>query len=379
MKLNIQKEDLYSAVKAVARAVSSKNTLPILGGIMLSSSEDQPGKLWLRATDLELAMECVIDADIEEVGQIVVPGRYFLDLVSHLPAGNIALESKGYEELTLYYEKSQVCVRCFDPDEFPALPQAEGDICGQIPVATFRRMVKQVKIATASDEVRPLFTGILIELEADKLAMVASDTHRLALSLGGWQGTGQARLVLPSRTMNEIASLSVNEEGLIQITASQNQAYFQVDNITFVTRVISGQYPDYNQVLPATSLYNSHCIVHKGKLIEALERASLLARDTARGRANIVKLIWGQNILTLLAEAPDIGSIHEEIAVDLEGAELEASYNIRYLLEALKVIEEEQVVFHLTGENTPGVILPAGQELGASQYTYLVLPVRVSR
>jgi len=379
MRLTVQKEDMLYAVNAVGRAVSNKNTLPILNGIMLEALEGQPGKLVLRGTDLELAMECLIDAEVEQAGKIVPPGRYLQELVRHLPEGPITLASEGTEELHLCYEQSEISIRCFDPEEFPALPTAEGDLKGQISIPIFRRMVKQVSIAAATDEVRPLFTGILIELKQAELVMVASDTHRLALAVGGWQGEGEGKIILPSRTMQEIARLAVGDEGIIEITASRNQAYFKLENITFASRVISGQYPDYHQVLPAAELYNCHAVIKRDKLVEALERASLLSRDTARGKANIVCLNWRGEGLLLTAEAPDVGRIHEDLPAMLTGEEIEASYNARYLLDALKVMDEERVAFHLTGATTPGIILPDGVEQSESPYTYLVLPVRVSR
>ena len=381
MKLSVQKEDLLYAVNAVSRAISNKNTLPILNGIMLEAPKELPGKLVLRGTDLELAIECLIDAEVENYGKTVAPGRHLQELVRHLPEGPVILSSKNTDELSLSYEKSEIGIRCFDPEEFPALPTAEGDIKGQISVATFRRMVKQVSIAAATDEVRPLFTGILVELAGLELVMVASDTHRLAIAVGNWQGesVGQAKLILPCRTMQEIARLAVSDEGMIEIIASRNQAYFRLENITFASRVISGQYPDYHQVLPATELYQSHTVINREKLTESLERAALLSRDTARGKANIVCLNWRGEGLILTAEAPEVGHIHEELPATLSGEQIESSYNARYLLDALKVMDEESVAFHLTGETTPGIILPDGVEQEQSSYTYLVLPVRVSR
>ncbi|MCL1975577.1 MAG: DNA polymerase III subunit beta [Firmicutes bacterium] len=381
MKLIVQKEDLLYAVNAVSRAISNKNTLPILGGIMMITTESLPGKLVLSGTDLEMAIECLIDADVQENGRIVAPGRYFQDLVRYLPEGPVTLFSENTNELLLSYEQSEVAIRCNDPEEFPALPTAEGNIRGQIAVSTFRRMVKQVSVAAATDVVRPLFTGILLELTGSKLVMVASDTHRLAIAEDIWQGENitEIKLILPCRTMLEIAKLAVSDEGMIEIVASRNQAFFRFENLTFATRVISGQYPDYHQVLPASSLYCCHTTIQREKLIESLERASLLSRDAVRGKTNIVCLNWREEGLLLTADSPEVGHIYEELAAIVEGTQIESSYNARYLLDALKVMDNEQVSFHLTGESTPGIILPEGSEQEQSPYTYLVLPVRLSR
>jgi DNA polymerase-3 subunit beta len=129
-------------------------------------------------------MECVIDAEVDVTGKAVAPGRYLQDLVRHLPDSPVTLVCAKAEEMLLSYEQSEIAIRCFDPEEYPALPTAEGNIKGQIGVGTFRRMVKQVSIAAATDEVRPLFTGILVELAGPELVMVASDTQRLSIAVG---------------------------------------------------------------------------------------------------------------------------------------------------------------------------------------------------
>ncbi len=376
MKVNIQKEDLLYAVQAVERAVSNKNTLPILGGILITAKD---GKLSFRATDLEMAMECVINGDIVEEGEMVVPGKKFTGLTRLLPSVNISLESMGREQLLLEYEQSQISVPCFLADEFPALPQPEGEISGEIPAKNFRRLVKQISIAAATDEVRPVFTGILMEIGENGIVMVATDTHRLAKGNCPWQGQGEASLILPSRTLQEIARLAVNDDDVIKLTANRNQAYFSLGNLTFTSRVIVGQYPDYKQVLPAESLFCCHSIIKNSRLCNALERASLISRDVTRGKGNIVRLSFEESKLILTAEVPDEGTIKEELSAQVEGEALVANYNARYLLEALKVIDEDQICFQLTGATTPGIIKGVSGEDKEQDYLYLVLPVRVSR
>ncbi|MBR6823740.1 MAG: DNA polymerase III subunit beta [Firmicutes bacterium] len=373
MKVNLLKDDLAAAVQAVARAASGKNTVPILGGIYLQASGDQ---LIFRATDLEIAMECVISADVEAEGVTVVPGRIFNDMVRCLPAGDVTLTVEGGKMLVAYAE-SELSLNCLDAEEFPLLPKGEGQISGAIDARSFRRLVRQVSVAAASDESRPIFTGIFIRVENGSVTMVATDMHRLAVGKGDWQGEGSIELIIPCRTMQEIARLANDEEELIQITASQNQACFSFANITMTSRVIAGQYPDYRQVLPEPQLYVTNTLVSKAAMMAALERAVLLGRDMNRGRGNIVKLEWLAHKLVMTSSATDVGRNVEQIPASLTGEELAANYNSRYLLEALKVIDGERVSFHLTGANTPGVIVPEGEDTLIGSYIYLILPVRV--
>ncbi len=373
MRIQCQKEDLLYGVQNVARAVSAKNTLPVLGGILIVAEE---GRLIFRATDLEMSIECVVGGEIEEPGSLVVPGKYFSELVRYLPNCPITLESNG-QQLSVHYEQSQVTVNCFDVDEFPTLPPVEGQTVGRVAPAVFRRLVRQTVIAAAADEIRPVFAGILLELTADQLTLVATDTHRLAISRGGWQGSGEASFILPNRTMQEVARLAVGDEELITITAGKNQAFFSLGNITFTSRVVSGQYPEYGQVLPSEKLYNHRAVVNKQRLLEALERAGLFAREAGRSKPNMVRLHWQDDLLTMTADVPDMGRIKEEMPILLEGEGLEAGYNARYLTEALKVMEGERIIMRLTGPTTPGIIMPE-ENAEDEEYIYLILPIRLS-
>lgn len=379
MRFTIQKEDLLYAVNAVERAASGKNTLPILSGVMIRAKD---GLVSFCATDLELAIECVMPAEISEEGEAVTPGRKFSSLARLLPTGEIMLSQSGSGQLRIDYQGSHVYVPCFPPEEFPVLPAREGAIEGQIPVRLFRRMVRQVSIAAAQDELRPVFTGIYTELKPGQIVMVATDTHRLARAIAAWQGEGQLSLNIPARAMQEAARLAVNDEDTILITASENQVYFSFANLTFTSRVIGGQYPDYNQVIPAEEKFISHALLDRQRLSDSLERAALISRESGRGRGNVAELDISQNLLSLSAQAADEGAISESLPIMLSGDPMQVNYNVRYLLDVLKVIEEPQIILHLTGQLTPGVIVPAENgeaAAGGESYLYLLLPIRVSR
>jgi len=216
-----------------------------------------------------------------------------------------------------------------------------------------------------------------MEIKENKISMIATDTHRLAMAEGLWQGQGQESLILPARTMQEIARLMTNIEEPIAITATKNQVYFCSGNITFTSRVISGQYPDYNQVLPREEFYVSKAVINRQEFLDSLERASLLSRNIDKGKGNIVKLQWHADSLTVSADVPDVGNIKEELPSLLEGQELEISYNARYLIESLKVLDCQKIIMRLTGSITPGIIMPDETEENES-YLYLVLPIRIT-
>jgi len=371
MHINLSKEDLLHGVNTVAKAVSSKNSLPILSGIMISAKD---GQITFRATDLEMAIEYTISGDIIEEGDIVVPGRYFSDLVKSLPAGLIKLECPDGMNLSIFYGQSNITVCCFDAAEFPSLPKADSAVRKQLPAPLFRKLIRQTAIATASDEIRPVFTGILLELEDNRIKMVATDTHRMAISEGTCLGEGNARLIVPGRTMTEIARLAVNDDEPVVIIADKAQVYFYTGNITFISRVISGQFPDYKSVVPAPSAFNYQATVNKAGFLESIERASLISKDQSKVKGNTVKLQWRENIAFISADVPDVGKIMEEVPIDFEGNELDCYYNGRYISECLRVLDEEKFVFRMTGAVTPAIIVPEQD----NSYLYLVLPIRTA-
>ena len=377
MELLIAKEDLQYAIAAVERAVGNKNTLPVLGGVLITAAG---GQACFRATDLELAMECTVNAEVREEGEAVIPGRRFAAIVRLLPGGSITI-SGGEDQVILRYRGGEQRLPCFDASEFPMLPSRQGELEGSIAARLFRRLVRQVGIAAASDEVRPVFTGVMTELTPERLSMVATDTHRLARGSGSWQGSGSGSLLIPNRTLQEVARLAVNDEDDILFSAGRNQVYFRFANLTVTSRLIMGQHPDYHAVIPDESAWCSELCAPRLPMIEALERAALLVRDGGRLRGNIVRLELSADGLRLAAEAPELGNLYEELEGTVSGEPLQISYNVRYLLDALKALEGERVRMRLSGKTTPGLVLPDTEtEAGAeTDFLYLLLPVRINR
>jgi len=374
MKITIQKEDLLYAVNATERAVSGKNTLPILNSILLSA---EAGRAVFRATDMELAVECAVNAETEVSGSIATPGKKLAQLARLLPNGPVELQSgESGQQLELRYQQSEACVPLMPPEEFPLLPEpGENDGCFRIAAPALRRLIRQVSIAAAADELRPVFTGVLMIFAPDSLEMVATDTHRLARGRGAAFGQSQAKLLLPGRVLQEVARLAVNDDEDVLIHTGQNQAFFSFANLTFASRLIVGQYPDYQQVIPKEELFVTELVTDKRSFMDSLERAALISHNASQ-KNNTVCLSIAEHSFRVSAETPDEGRINEELPAVVGGQQFSINYNVKYLLDAMKVIDSEQVRLRFTGPNTPGVILPEGEE---QQYLYLLLPIRVGR
>ena len=379
MKFSLMKEDLLYAVSAVERAVSSKNTLPILNGIMITAINNT---VRFRATDLEVAVECIINAAVEEEGETVIPGRRFAAMVKLLPGSEIML-SGGHDRLKVEYNGGRQSLPCLPAEEFPALPRCEGSVSTRLPVRVFKRLVRQTGIAASNDEVRPIFTAIYSEFFSDKLNMVATNTHRLACSSIACSSNAEGTFLIPNRALQEVSRLA-NDSDDINITGGNNQVFFSFANIVFTTRVIMGNYPDYHQVIPDANTYINNISVERTSFIQVLERAALVSRETGRNKGNVVQLAVNmeEGLLEVSAEVPDEGSIRENLPISGSGSEITINFNARYLLDVLKVLDTDLVMLNMTGLSTPCIITPCAaddEEAQSSSYIYLLLPVRVSK
>ncbi len=366
MKILCNRENLAYGVQVVQRAVSAKSTLPILSGILLQTENN---RLNLTATDLELGIHCSIPVQVIEEGSVVLPARIFLEIVRKLPDTPIELEmAPGAKTLTVHYNPSQFTINTMDPEEFPVIPELDGNIEVSLKSVIYKHMVKQIAFASASDENRPLFTGILFAIEHDIIKLVATDTHRLALRTGTSETNNETnwKSIIPVKALVEVSRLLKDEDQTIQISMNKNQVLFRFGEISLISRLIEGQFPNYKQVIPSSC--KTKIRVNSKSLLEAVERASLFARDGS----NVIKLKSQASILVITSNSPELGKVYEEVPIEIQGEETQIAFNSRYLIDVLKVVDSEDIVIELTGSLSPGIIRP----IEVNNYIYLILPVR---
>ena len=367
MIINCQKEDLLMGIQTVGRAISTKNTLPVLAGILIIAENNL---LTMRATDLDIAVECSVPADVAEDGVMVVAdGRRFIEIVRQLPNETINISLINEFDVNIKYSGAELTVRGFDYEQFPILPGMDGNVKGVMAGEAFAKMVRQVAIAASSEESRPVLTGIMMNISDDELVMVATDSHRLALVKGNWKGEAADSIIVPAKTMMEVAKLAAVEEN-VSVMITKNNVCFSMGNTKFISRIINGQFPDYNPIMPKEENFKYKIFVNKRNLLDALNRANLLSRDNN----NIIRLNLENDGMMMHATSPEVGNIEEKIPATVVGEELLIGYNVKYILDALKVIDSETVAIKLTGPLTPGIIVPEEEE----NYTYLLLPVRIN-
>jgi DNA polymerase-3 subunit beta len=366
MNFASNKDELLNAVQVVQRAVSLKNPLPILSGIKFEAGE---GIVTISATDLELGISCSFPAEVIEPGKAVLPAKVITELIRRFPDVTIFFKSDSLNgSVTVQYGQSEANINGYPVEEFPDFPLPVGDINFSIQGEVLRELITQVIFATAKDENRPLYTGVLFEIVNGDINVVATDTHRLA-----WRkilleniGDFNINLIIPGKTLNELTKVAGLSDQPLEITVAENQVIFKTENVCLISRLIGGNFPNYRQVIPKE--YISRIRLKARDLAEAAERAALLTREGSP----VIKIKISDNILVVSVNT-EAGRVREEMPVFQEGENLQFAFNARYLGDALKAIGTEEVVLEFTGPLSPVIIKPVGE----MEYLSLLLPVRL--
>ncbi|MBP2642335.1 MAG: polymerase beta subunit [Firmicutes bacterium] len=369
MKIICLKSQLQHAVQTVQKAVASKTPLPILTGIYIEAKD---GRLELQATDYEIGISCTIDATVEEPGAVVLSGRYFQEMVRKLPGETIEIASnKEDRTIKINSNNSQFNLLSLPAEEFPVLRQINSE--NQISVKDFclRELIKKTVFSCANDEARPIFTGGLLEIQDNEIRLVATNTHRLALKKDTIEsGSSQIKMIIPAKILSELARLLVGEEAQnVTLSCQKNQVGIAFDDVYIISRLIEGQFPDYNKVIPPS--FNTKVELNTDEFLAAVERVSLLAKD---GEYNVAKFTFTENQVIITSNNPDVGKAYETVAGDLAGNGLEIAFNAKYIIDILKNVDSETFVFSLNTELSPACIKPNDDD----NYTYIITPVRTS-
>lgn len=368
------RKDLFEAVQTVGRAVSGRSSLPILSHIL---AHPQGDTLKLTATDLEMWMECSLPAQIQtgigdddELTGFTAPARVFTEMLGALPDADVVLDRPdGGNKIHVRCARSNYNILGLPAEEFPAPPDVETTASFSLSGELLRDMIRQVLFAVSTDETRPILTGVLLAFNGTELKMVATDTHRLAVRTANVQeGEGSATAIVPARAMNEILRLA-SDEDTISVELAQGQARFSIGGTTMITRLIEGQFPNYERVIPTT--HDRKLTLETGEFAKAVKRAAIVARDNA----NRVVIETEGAQLVLRAESGTVGDVRDEIEVAREGDDIQIAFNARYLNDVLNVVDTEGVVLELTEPLRPGILRPIGDN--SNDYLCVLMPMQV--
>jgi len=379
MKISCLQENLAKGLATVGRAVAARSTLPVLSNILLESDE---GRLRLAATNLEVGINCWIGARVEEEGRTTVPARLLTEFVNSLPSGQIDLElNERTQTLNLKCARYEANIKGIDASEFPEVPTAdsiEGQNNLHLEAGTFKQMIDQVVFAAATDESRPILTGVLAQFHQGGLTLAAADGFRLSVSSAdvGVDLDDTTSAIIPARALAELSRVSGNQEDPIELilTPRRNQILFHLSNTDLVSQLIEGKFPDYTQIVPKS--HTTRTIVGTQELLKAVKVAFLFARDAANIiRFNVVpgsELTPGQIVIT--GTSAEFGDNVGEIDASIEGEEIEIAFNARYMIDALSVMGTPEVALETSTASSPGVLRP----VGGDNFLCVIMPMHIT-
>lgn len=379
MQVSCLQENLAKGLSIVGRAVASRSTLPVLSNVLLATDN---GKLKLSATNLEIGINCWVGAKIEQEGATTVPARLLGDFVNSLPPERIDLKlDENTQTLNLRCARFESNIKGIDAQEFPIVPTAsESDDVIRLEPASLRQMIEQVVFAAATDESRPILTGVLVQFNEDALTMAAADGFRLSVKAAKLNQNfgGPSEVIVPARALMELSRVSGEQEQPVEvfITPARKQILFHLEDIDLVSQLIEGKFPDYSQIIPKS--YSTRSVMETASLLKAVRVCHLFARDSA----NIVKLEVlpaGDELMngriTLVATSAELGDNVADLDASIEGTSIEIAFNAKYLIDVLSVMDSPQIALETSAPSSPGVIRPIGDD----KFTHVIMPMHISR
>ena len=374
MKVTCLQENLARGLGIVGRAVAVRSTLPITSNVLISTEH---GRIKLAATNLDIALSCWIGGQIEDEGAITVPARLLQDFVNSLPAEKIDLTlAPRSRQLKLVCARNEATIGGMDADDFLFIPPVEGDTF-ELDAKTLREAIAQVVFSAATDDSRPVLTGVDLAVEGDELTLVASDGFRLAvrqLKLKKKAGERQ-EVIVPAKALAELNRLLQDQEDPVEMTfnTKKTQVLFRLKDVELVAQLIQGTFPDYSRLIPKE--WGSRAVVEVRDFLQETKIASIFARDGS----GIVRITFeggedaGPGQMTVSARAEEIGDNEGKLDAQVEGEPSKIAFNGRYLQDVLQVLDGGRVALETTGPSQPGVIRPVDND----QYIHVVMPMFV--
>jgi len=376
MEFKCDKDSLYKGVQSVEKIVSTRSTLPIIGNILLEASKT---KLKISANNLEIGMEVFIKASIEEEGAVLVPAKVFSGIVAKLPDTEIIVKTLDKGIVKISYKQSNFNINGLSPDEFPTLPKVKEGKSVAIDAKLLSEMIEQSVFSVSMSEDKYVLSGVLMEFgksqasgDTSNMRMVSTDGYRLSKRASKIPGniSFESSMIVPAKALSEVSRvIQADPSGEVEITLGGDHVAFKYKDTLIVSRLIQGQFPDYRQVIPKGS--ETKISMNNKMFLFAIERAAVIASSSA----NIIKLEVKGGKMHVIANAPDVGNVNEIIEAEIRGSERSlVAFNVRLIIDALKVIKEEKIVLELSGPLSPGLMRP----VGGDDYTYIIMPIRVA-
>lgn len=366
MKVIVSKDELQEKLSNIQNIVEKRNTMPILSHFLLEAGKNGS---FITATDLETALREPLALKVEKEGTICIPARKMFEIVREVD-GDLSLESVDDQWLRIKTGASNFRLACLSSKEFPAWPGMEDMEEISLEAKTMAGLIEKTVFAAGDSDTRYTLNGLLFHITTDnRLSMVGTDGHRLAAMSKPIEGklSEEKKLIVPKKAAVELRKILDKREGSVRMVLSKNHVLFNIGDIQFLTRLIEGTYPNYEQVIPAGN--EKRIVIERGAFAKALRRVSLMAKD----KTNAVKMDLGENKLTVTTSNPDMGEATDEIAIDYAGEKTALGLNARYLLDIIEVMSSDRVVMEFQGALNP-VLIKDEQD---AEYRCVIMPMRI--
>lgn len=363
MKIVCQKSELLKSVSIVMKAVPSKTTMPILECILIDATKSE---IKFTTNDMELGIETIVNGNIVEKGKIAIDARLFSEIIRKLPENEVTIQTDNKYQASIICEKAQFSISGKEGDDYPYLPYVEKDNFISISQFTLKEVIKQTIFSIAQNENNRMMTGELFEIKDNILKVVSLDGHRISIrKIELKESYDHKKVVVPGKTLIEISKiLSGETEDMVNIYFTRNHILFEFDNTIAVSRLIEGEYFRIEQML--SSDYETKLKINKREFLDCIDRATLLIKEGDKK-----PIIIGIDDMSMeLKINSQIGSMNEQIMIEKEGKDILIGFNPRFLMDALRVIDDETITIYLVNPKAPCFIRDE-----AENYIYLILPV----
>jgi DNA polymerase-3 subunit beta len=374
--VSCDRELLVKGVGTVQRAVSSKSTLPILQGVLIETSNQG---LHLIGTDLELSIETYVPITSSGDFQMVLPAKYLMEIVRRLPEREVVIKyDTGKRVATISSGKAVYEINSMDPREYPLFPDVPDTTWWRVTGNELAGFVKTTVFCVALEETRPFLTGVFMEFDENEVRFVATDSFRLALtrisSNDGFSRKRDKGLLVPAKTLSEVARIVQGSDAEVEVYASDNQVAFKWRETTIVSRLIEGQFPNYDRVIPQQ--YSTLIVVEREAFQECVDRVSILGQD----EFGTIRLSAENDVLAVSANSPEIGRALDQVpTVRMKDGNGEIALKARYLMDVLKAVDDHQIALKLTGSTSPVIITHMDDNPKHSGgFLYLIMPVTLN-
>lgn len=368
MRFTIAREKLQEGLTAVTASVPARTTLPVLANILVETTDRG---IRLSGTDLDLAVSTELTADVDTQGAITIPAKKLAEIVRELPSAPVRMSAAGEQKVTLECGRSRFRLLGLPRDEFPSFPAVDFSGSWRIRSGELQKLIAHTAFAVSTEESRPTLNGVLWELRADQMRMVATNGHRLAKMEMPIKSTGApaSDMIVPPKALEQIRRLFPEDEEL-EIAKGENHLGFRSPFTAVFTRLIEGPYPPYEQVIPKDN--NRVAIADRTALTSALRRMSIIASD----QTHRIRMSFNAGMLKFSVQTPDLGEANDELAVRYTGDPLDIGFNANYLLEVLRYIPTDEVRLTFKAPERAATLEPEGWADPAS-YLCLVMPLRL--